>query len=172
LPDIIQDKIKRSLQAVDGAYHHLVLLVGESKSGKTGVLRSFANNFGVSVINVNLTVSTKLLELTPKQRILRLSEILNNLVGEPQSVIILDNIEILFDKDLQHDPLRLLQSISRNHSVVASWSGRVSQGNLIYAEKDHPEYRSYNVLDLIIVNMDGTTTIDFMQSTTTETEQV
>ncbi len=35
----IHDEIKRSLQAAESLYHRLVLLVGKSGSGKTGVLR-------------------------------------------------------------------------------------------------------------------------------------
>ena len=72
-----------------------------------------------------------------------------------------DNLEILFDKDLKQDPLRLLQSLSRNRSVVASWNGKKLKGKLTYAELDHPEYRGYDLDDTLIVCMDGTTTIDF-----------
>ena len=66
----------------------------------------------------------------------------------------------LLDKDLQQDPLRLLQSISRNRAVVASWNGSISFGKLLYAETGHPEYRSYDSVDALIVGMDGTATVD------------
>ena len=119
----VHEKIKRSLQAAEGLYHRLVLLVGETGSGKTNVLREVANEFASSVINVNLTLSRELLELSARQRALRLPSLLDQIVSQSQSLVILDNLEILFDKDLQQDPLRLLQSISRNRSVVASWNG-------------------------------------------------
>jgi len=57
----IHNKIKRSLQAAEGLYHRLVLLVGETGSGKTSVLRSVAEEFGTFVINVNLALSNELL---------------------------------------------------------------------------------------------------------------
>ena len=60
----IQDKIKRSLQAAEGLYYRLVLLVGETGSCKTSVLRDVAKSFGTEVINVNLALSAELLELT------------------------------------------------------------------------------------------------------------
>jgi Cdc6-like AAA superfamily ATPase len=150
-----------------------VLLVGDTGSGKTGVLRDIAEEFGSSVVNVNLALSGELLELTAKQRSLRLPEILEAVArGEgreasemshclaptPSSlapVVVLDNTEILFDKDLQQDPLRLLQSISRNRAVVASWNGIVNSGRLLYAETGHPEYRSYDSVDALIVEMRG-----------------
>jgi hypothetical protein len=156
----IHDKIKRSLQAAEGLYHRLVLLVGETGSGKTGVLRDVAEEFGASVINVNLALSSELLELTAKQRSLRLPGILDQIADEAQGLVVLDNLEILFDKDLQQDPLRLLQGLSRNRAVVASWNGTMTSGRLLYAETGHPEYRSYDSVDALIVRMDGTATVD------------
>lgn len=157
---LVQDKIKRSIQATKGLYHRLVLLVGESGSGKTNVLRDIAEELGAPVINVNLALSGELLELTTKQRSLRLPGILNQVADQIQSPMVLDNLEILFDKDLQQDPLRLLQSISRNRTLVASWNGSISSGRLLYAEPGHPEYRSYDTVDALIVSMDGTATVD------------
>ncbi|WP_417005462.1 BREX-3 system P-loop-containing protein BrxF [Akkermansia sp.] len=156
----VHEKIKRSLQAAEGLYHRLVLLVGKTGSGKTDALREVANEFASSVVNVNLTLSRELLELSARQRSLRLPGILDQIVSQSQSPVILDNLEILFDKDLQQDPLRLLQSISRNRSVVASWNGTSHSGKLLYAEHGHPEYRCYGSVDALIVNMDGTATID------------
>ena len=157
---LVQDKIKRSIQAAKGLYHRLVLLVGESGSGKTNVLRDIAEELGAPVINVNLALSGELLELTTKQRSLRLPGILNQVADQIQSPVILDNLEILFDKDLQQDPLRLLQSISRNRTLVASWNGSINSGRLLYAEPGHLEYRSYDTVDALIVSMDGTATVD------------
>jgi len=156
----IYDKILRSLQAAEGLYHRLVLLVGENGSGKTGVLRHVAKEFGTSVINVNLALSSELLELTAKQRSLRLPGILAQIAEKAPMPVVLDNLEILFDKDLRQDPLRLLQSISRNRAVVASWNGTITSGRLLYAETGHPEYRSYDSVDALIVGMDGTATVD------------
>lgn len=160
MAELIHTNILRSIQTSEGLYHRLVLLVGESGTGKTSVLRDIANEFGTSVINVNLALSSELLELTVKQRSLRLPSILDQIINRAQSPVVLDNLEILFDKDLKQDPLRLLWSISRNHTVLASWSGAFIGGRLSYADAGHPEFRSYDADDTLIVGMDGTTTID------------
>lgn len=160
MAELTHDKIKRSIQAAEGLYHRLVLLVGEAGSGKTAVLRGIAEEFGSSVVNVNLALSSELLELTAKQRSLRLPHILDQIAGQAQATVVLDNLEILFDKDLQQDPLRLLQSISRNQAVVASWNGVVNSGRLRYAETGHPECRIYDSVDALIVGMDGSATVD------------
>ena len=156
---IVHAKIRQSLQAAEGLYHRLVLLVGETGSGKTGVLRGVAEELETSVININLALAGELLELTAKQRSLRLPDILDRIADRDRSPVVLDNLEILFDKDLKQDPLRLLQSLSRNRTVLASWNGIVNCGRLLYAEAGHPEYRSYESIDALIVGMDGTATV-------------
>lgn len=159
----IQDKVMRSLDAAEILYNRLVFLVGESGSGKTAILHEVAEKLGVEIINVNLALSARLLELTAKQRVLRLPDLLNE-ITESETVV-LDNLEILFDKELKQDPVRLLQGISRNRCVVASWNGRIDKGKLIYAEIGHPEYRSYEMVDALIVGMDGTVSVDSIKRT-------
>ena len=152
----LQNRIKEFLQASEGLYNCLVLLVGEAGSGKTDILRDVAGEFNTSVLNVNLVISSQLLDLTAKQRALRLPEILGQVVEKAKPPVVLDNLEILFDKGLKQDPLRLLQGISRNRPVVASWNGTVTDGMLFYAEPDHPEYRRYDSVDALIVDTNQT----------------
>ena len=70
-------------------------------------------------------------------------------------LVVLDNIEILFDAALRQDPLRLLQGVSRNRTIVAAWNGTLENGYLIYAASEHPEHRRYSPDqrgDLVIVS--------------------
>src|SRR3989339_619382 len=157
---LVFEKLKQSLEAADGLYHRLVLLVGETGSGKTAVLHALAEALSVPVINVNLELSTRLLELTVKRRILALPNLFDEITNTGQPVIILDNLEILFGKDLQQDPLRLLQKVSRNRCVVASWNSTATRERLVYAKPGHPEYRLYEMIDTLLVQMDGAATID------------
>ena len=156
----IHDTIKRSISTAEGLYHRLVLLVGKVSSTKTALLQDIAGEFGTSVINVNLALSAELLDLTVKQRALRLPDILYHISEKAGEMVVLDNLEILFDKDLKQDPLRLLQRISRNRTVLASWNGSMTSGRLLYAETGHPEYCSYDGVDALIVSMDETDTVD------------
>lgn len=142
------------LERIEGAvelYHRLLLLVAPSGTGKTPVLAAVSQRTGAPVTNVNLEVSRRLLDLTAKQRALQLPTVLEDVVGRTGALVILDNIEVLFDVSLEQDPLRLLQGLSRNRTVVASWNGTVENGRLSYATPEHPEYRGYPSQDLVII---------------------
>jgi len=133
-------------------YHRLILVVGPPRTGKTRALRDLAEERGWPLVNVNLELSERLLELTSRQRALRAPRILNEIVDRhPGDVLLLDNTEVLFSPDLQQDPLRLLQGLARNHTVIACWSGEMDGENLTYAQAPHPEYRRYVRPQVIIV---------------------
>ncbi len=160
MPDLVSSKVLESIVIAHELYHQLVLLVGLVGSGKTKTLQDVAKRSSSQVFNVNLSLSARLIELTAKQRALRLPGLLDQITSEAQSPLLLDNLEILFDKDLHQDPLKLLQGLSRNRTVVASWNGTSKSGKLEYAVPGHPEYRCYETADLLMVNIDGTTSID------------
>lgn len=150
----ITDKLKNAMKTTEDLYYRLVLLVGKAGSGKSSVLRDVAEEFGTSIINVNLELSSELLELTTRQRSLKLPEILDQITDKAQSPVILDNLEVLFDMGLRQDPLRLLERISRNRTVVASWNGQIVAQRLLYAQMGHPEYRAYDSFDALTVEME------------------
>ena len=139
------------IPAAEGLYHRLILLVGKSESGKSVALNRLAKELDTSVINVNLALSELLLDLTVTQRTIRLPGLLNDVIPKGQSLILLDNTEILFDPELKQDPFRLLQGISRNQTIIATWNGACDQNKLVYAEMNHPEYRRYDPKDTIIL---------------------
>ncbi len=136
-------------------YHRLLLLVGPSESGKTVLLHQCVKTNGWPIVNLNLELSQKLLPLTQRQRPLHAQKLLDDTMAQiANPVVLLDNTEILFDNNLQLDPLRLLQGISRNRTVVASWNGAVADGQLTYATPEHQEFRKYPSQDLLLVAMD------------------
>ncbi|MDY0289844.1 MAG: BREX-3 system P-loop-containing protein BrxF [Sphaerochaeta sp.] len=143
--------ILSSLKNAKDLYHQLILVVGPSGSGKTDALKQIAAQENTSVVNINLEISSRLLELTKKQRKTKLQTIFNDIVDQAQSPVILDNLEILFDKELEQDPLRLLQHASRNKLILASWNGTIQDKKLIYAEFTHPEYRVYEASDTVAI---------------------
>lgn len=149
----LADQILRNTEGASELYHRLLLVVAFAKAGKTQALQEVSKRTGVPLINVNLELSHRMLELTERQRALHLPRLLGEIVDAlPSDLVLLDNIEILFDMKLQQDPLRLLQGLSRNKTVVAAWSGAVVDDHMTYAVPDHPEYRRYPIRDFLIVS--------------------
>jgi hypothetical protein len=109
---------------------------------------------GKDIININLELSERLLEMTSSKRTLKVSGMFNEIFRNDKQIVILDSIEILFDVELKQDPLSLLQKSSRNRTIIASWSGKIKNKKLIYAGPGHPEYRTYDTNDILIVTMD------------------
>ena len=150
----LSNKIINKIEQASELYHRLVLVVAPQGSGKTTVLRNVQQNLGVPFVNINLEVSRQLLELTARQQVLQLSCIMEDILrGAETEVVILDNIEILFETSLKQDPLRLLQALSRNRTVVASWNGEIKDKHLTYATPGHLEYRRYPAHELLVVTM-------------------
>ncbi len=133
-------------------YYRLILLVGPAGTGKTETLLRVEEYTGFPRINLNLAISGQLLELTARQRIIRLPTLLTELLSSYKgNVILLDNLEVLFDISLKQDPLRLLQKLSRQQTVVAAWPGAIEADKLVYAKPFYPEYRRYPVQDFLLV---------------------
>ncbi len=158
MPEPLADQVARKIRQADELYHRLMLVVAPAGAGKTTALQNIQERVGAPLINVNLCLSRRMLDLTERQRALQLPrllrEIINDATGE---VVLLDNIEILFDMSLKQDPLRLLQGLSRNKTVVAAWNGSIDGDHMIYAEPDHLEYRRYMVRDFLVASPEVTT---------------
>ena len=145
------DQIIEQLNRVAELYHRLLLVAAPSGSGKTAALQDVATRTGARLLNLNLELSRRMLDLTGRQRALQLPRVLEEVVGRDEPLVLLDNIEILFDVALQQDPLKLLQGVSRNRTVVAAWNGTLENDYLSYATPEHPEYRRYSRRDLVVV---------------------
>ena len=148
----LETRIISAIEKATWLYYRLVLLVAPPGSGKTEALLKVKESTGYPLYDLNLELSGRLLELPHRQRVLETARLLDEIIhqGEGKAVL-LDNTEILFERSLQQDPLRLLQKLSRNKIIVASWNGESVHDQLVYAVPSHPEYRKYPVKDFLIV---------------------
>ena len=153
----LAEQIRRKVEQAAELYHRLVLVVAPAGSGKTTALQDMRNRTGAPLVNVNLELSRPMLELTERQRVLQLPRLLQEIISNSgDETILLDNIEVIFDINLQQDPLRLLQGLSRNKTVVAAWNGTIVDDHLTYAAPEHPEYRRYPMRDFLIASPEMT----------------
>lgn len=154
--DPLLDQIVRKIAEVKDGYHRLVLVVAPEGAGKTAALQTLGERLGAPCINLNLELARRLLDLTERQRSLHVQGLVEEVVaGTGADVVLLDNIEILFDPKLQQNPLRCLQQLARHRTVVAAWGGAVAFDGaaaplLTYAAPGHPEYWRYSANDVSI----------------------
>lgn len=148
----LAEQVMPRINQAAGLYHRLIIIVAPAGAGKTTALQDIHERTGAPMINVNLELSYRMLELTGRQRALQLPRLLSEIVhASGGDLVLLDNIELLFDVSLKQDPLRLLQGLSRNKTLVVAWNGAIDGEHLVYARPDHPEYKRYPVRDLLVV---------------------
>lgn len=147
-------KLEQAIEQVASQYYRLVILAGAPASGKTTALQSVAQKLGCQLLNVNLELSKKMLEVTRTQRSRQVERLLKEVIASvPGDVVLLDNLEILFDTALELQPLRLLQVLNRNRTIVASWNGSFQGGTLIYAEPGHPEFMQFKQPEAVVITV-------------------
>ena len=153
-------RLEEAIQQAGNQYFRLVILAGPPRSGKTTILQSISQKLGCELVNVNLELSKKMLELTRTQRPRQVERLLKEVIAAvPGQIVLLDNLEILFDTSLQVEPLRLLQVSSRNRTITTSWSGSYRDSTLTYGEPGHPEFVQFKQVEGIVVGV-GTPAAD------------
>lgn len=150
------EKVIESIGHAAGMYSRLVLVVGPSGIGKTQVLEEAGEKLGLRRINVGLELAKGLLEVEARMRPMRVGPVLEEVLEREGDIVLLDDLELLFDTTLMQDPLLLLEKLSRNRTVVATWSGILDNDSLVYATPEHAEYRRYPVFgDVLVVSIGG-----------------
>jgi len=150
---MIKEQIISAIKESNKCYHRLILVVGKSGKGKTTLLKELHDELKIPYINVNLELSQNLLELSNRQRKLQVFDIMSKLIDQNDPVTLLDNTEILFDINLEQDPLKLLQLLSRDQCIVVAWNGETSGKMLTYAKQGHQEYRIYELNDEVVFSL-------------------
>lgn len=145
------EKLERLVDEVGGLQSKLILLIGAPQTGKTTLLHALARNRDVTPLNVGVELGSRLAGMPRRPRLLQTAIILRELVEQHASgdLVLLDNIELLFDRTLKLDPLDLLKFYARAQRVVAVWPGDTGAGRLTYADIGHPEHQDYGLAGLV-----------------------
>lgn len=145
------DRLDRLVGDVAALHSKLIVIVGASGAGKSALLANFGERHDAPVLNVGSELSRQLAVRPARQRALAVPTILRDLADEhaAKGIVLLDNIELLFDRTLRLDPLDLLKQLARSRRVVAVWPGVLRDGRLLYAEMSHPEHQDYGPEGLV-----------------------
>jgi ABC-type cobalamin/Fe3+-siderophores transport system ATPase subunit len=142
---MILDKLNRLVDEVGSLHSPLILIIGPPASGKTSLLRQLAEIRSRKVLTLGSTLGGKLASIPHRQRHFDTLDIVRELTEQytEDGLLLIDNIEILFDRTLKLDPLDILKRNAHARRVVAVWPGELRDGRLIYADIGHPEHQDY-----------------------------
>jgi hypothetical protein len=133
----------------------LILLVGPSRSGKTQLLRQLSANLNVEPLNVGLELGRRLAATPNNKRGFSAGELLREIADREhtEDLLLLDNLELLFEPSLQINPLDLVRRLAHSKRVVAVWPGELRGDRLVYADMSHPEHRDYSRDGVVVLEI-------------------
>ena len=136
--------LTQTIELARNKYYKLILVLSLFAESKTRLLKAAAEERGYPYINLSMELAGRMLDMPEPMRSFQVTSMFPSLVrSHKESLLLLDNIEILFLPELKVDPLRALQSVSRNKLILAGWAGEFSDSNLTYAKRGHPEFKLY-----------------------------
>ncbi|MCA0212096.1 MAG: BREX-3 system P-loop-containing protein BrxF [Proteobacteria bacterium] len=148
-------KLERLIGEIGDLNSKLVLLVGSSRSGKTKLLRELGTKLNIEPLNVGLELGRRLAATPINKRGFSAGELLREIADKERTddPLLLDNLELLFEKGLQINPLDLVKRLAHSKRVVAVWPGELRGDRLIYADMSHPEHRDYSRDGVVVLEI-------------------
>lgn len=145
------EKLDRLVEDISGLHRKLILVIGPPRSGKSNLLGQLAERRQARVLSVSAALGRGLLTVPGMRRHLQAADLLTELADEfvSQGLLLLDNLELLFDRTLRLSPLDLLRRHAHARRVVAVWPGELQDGRLSYATRGHPEHQDYGIDGLV-----------------------
>ena len=148
-------QLERLIGEIGDLNSKLVLLVGVSRSGKTKLLRELGAKLNIEPLNVGLELGRRLAATPINKRGFSTGELLREIADKERTAdpLLLDNLELLFEKGLQINPLDLIKRLAHSKRVVAVWPGELRGDRLIYADMSHPEHRDYSRDGVVVLEI-------------------
>lgn len=140
------DSLSSAITQASRYHEQLVLVTGAAASHLVG---EYSQPNSVPLINLGVEFSEKLLDVSVEDWPKKSAGLFTDLLVRVEAkTILLDRIEVIFDRNLALDPLKLLKANSKNITLVAVWPGAKTESALTYAIPNHPEYRCYKQADI------------------------
>ncbi len=107
-------------------------------------------------LNTSKLLAERLITMSRREREANIASALKSIISTADKRCYLQRIQLLFAKELNINPVKLLQQLSRKKPVVAVWPGGLDCRNLYYATPGHPEYVSYQLSEFLDVQVIST----------------
>ena len=148
-------KLERYIDQLGELNNKLIVLAGPRTSGKTKLLHELGKKLSVEPLNVNLELGRRLSATPHAGRGFSVGQLLRGIADKErkEDLLLLDNLELLFERGLQINPLDLIKRLAHSKRVVAVWPGELRGNRLYYAEMTHPEYRDYDAEGVVALEI-------------------
>ncbi|MDF3868840.1 BREX-3 system P-loop-containing protein BrxF [Pseudomonas denitrificans (nom. rej.)] len=149
------EELCRLVDEIDQLNSKLILIVGQSRSGKTQLLRQLGTKLNIDPLNVGRELGRRLAATPNDKRGLSAGEQLRGIADKErtEAPLLLDNLELLFEPDLQINPLDLIRRLAHSKRVVAVWPGELRGDRLVYADMSRPEHRDYSRDGVVVLEI-------------------
>ena len=123
MAETLVDIIMRKVSEAAGLPCRLVVVAAPYGTGKSHALDEVHVRTGAPLIDLDSVLSDRMRDLTEEQRQTQLPQLLGEVVsGVVGDLVLLDGAEILLRLKLKN-PLRLLQDLAREKTIVVAWPG-------------------------------------------------
>lgn len=135
----------------------IVVIGGSSGSGKTWLANFLAEQGLGTYVNLSLTLSRYMMMGSATDGPWRASDFIARLPSAAGSDLpmILDNIEAVFQPELQLNPLSWFLQMAREVPLVVIWPGVVSHGEFVYSTPNRPDYYHQRDLSVVVINIEA-----------------
>ncbi len=130
--------LNKKVEELNNEKHKLLLIIGTPGSGKSKIIREYSQETGIPIIDLDTIFMH-----TPSDQLM--NEMKNFLSTYHQNVLLLDNKKILYAKNSTIDLLAFLKEISEIIPVIATWNGKIEDGQVFHFCKDASEDLIYSV---------------------------
>jgi len=142
----IEYTLQRAIREInDGVRRHRLIIITSCQD----IIEKQTQFTGVVLLNLNLELSEKLMDITQTKRSRAISNVINEIIEDypKDQVLLVNHFELLFLPELEQDPIRLFEDLSRERTLVLFWPGAYENGVLSYAQPWHSEYREFAKVD-------------------------
>lgn len=145
----ILNNLNVRLQKISQLYYKQIF-VYEYERGNN--VEHFSKENHYPILNVNLLLSEKIIDVPQNRRPYKIAEFLSELINAAESeTVCIDYYEMLFDPSLKVNPFSLFTNLSKSKTLIITWRGTIEDNYFIYGDPGHPEYIKYTIKDAIII---------------------
>lgn len=130
--------IKNIVNDLQNAKHKLLLVIGQPGSGKSRLVREYSEETGIPILDLN-----KVCASAPSHQLMHVMK--DFLSTYHQKVLLIDNKQILYDKNHNIDLMAFLKEISQDIIVVSTWNGKIEDGQVFHFCKEACQDSIYSV---------------------------